>query len=902
LPVIVCIPLFLAINLFGQASLDSTAEAKIPATVLPVAAPDQALEAPPRAEPTAGQVDQELAARRSEEEGLDRMIKALKFKESAPNRFAADLFDVRQRGIALTEGGISDDYVLGVGDKLQLNLYGSANVSLPVQVDGRGTIPIPRIGPIRVGGIELGKARQMVQSKVNQALARSTVDLEVIKLREIRVFVLGEVYKPGSFLVPSLSSLVNVLSLTGGPTASGSFRDIRVLRGGRRIRSFDLYPFRSDGVGNPNFMLQSGDVVFVPLSGPQVSLEGGFRRIVQAGAQGDDPNRISLFGDETERKQVETERENLLRQISAVEMQLGVEPSDMKDADTQAPVDAAASTAANAPELQGRLDALNKRLEALWERNRGDHRLRPTSRTDAGPEDDGLPAWIRQSQNQGRAPSMIFELRPGEMLQDLVDFAGGILPEAQGSDLVLRSKLAGGIVQARTLPPNGLSIPGHDGDVVSAFPTRSRLGNVVSLVGWVRMPGTFARRDGMRVADLVQGETQLLPDSYLPKAELFRKSEDGRTSYIPLDLGKAMAGDAVSNLLLEDRDRLEVYRLSDFRRMETVTVSGPIARPGTFELREGMRASDLLLWAGLPAKNANLLSADLARTVPGGGNQITSLDLARLLPTEKDAPVDLKDDAINPLLKPDDSLTLFEKPDYRVHRTVAIEGLVGKPGTYTLDSDHVMLSQILVRAGGFLPNAMPRAAIFLRQTGTWNESVSKNSTFSVDPAAQGANQILERLSETLRQPNTGQLLRSPVLHGIAAGHMNRMVVDFDAILKGDSMADIELRNGDQILIPAGTECAYVVGEAASPFGAYKLEKGDTVDNLLARAGGLTRNADTSNIRLLKANGLILDSHVRGKGVEAGDTILIPQRIKRDTSWQENMTALIPMALLLNAFK
>jgi protein involved in polysaccharide export with SLBB domain len=363
-----------------------------------------------------------------------------------------------------------------------------------------------------------------------------------------------------------------------------------------------------------------------------------------------------------------------------------------------------------------------------------------------------------------------------------------------------------------------------------------------------------------------------------------------------------MAGDAVSNLLLEDRDRLEVYRLSDFRRMETVTVSGPIARPGTFELREGMRASDLLLWAGLPAKNANLLSADLARTVPGGGNQITSLDLARLLPTEKDAPVDLKDDAINPLLKPDDSLTLFEKPDYRVHRTVAIEGLVGKPGTYTLDSDHVMLSQILVRAGGFLPNAMPRAAIFLRQTGTWNESVSKNSTFSVDPAAQGANQILERLSETLRQPNTGQLLRSPVLHGIAAGHMNRMVVDFDAILKGDSMADIELRNGDQILIPAGTECAYVVGEAASPFGAYKLEKGDTVDNLLARAGGLTRNADTSNIRLLKANGLILDSHVRGKGVEAGDTILIPQRIKRDTSWQENMTALIPMALLLNAFK
>jgi protein involved in polysaccharide export with SLBB domain len=867
-----------------------------------MAAPDQALQAPPRPEPGAGQVDQELAARRSEEEGLDRMIKALKFKENAPNRFAADLFDVRQRGIALTEGGISDDYVLGVGDRLRLDLYGSANVSLPVQVDGRGTIPIPRIGPIRVGGIELGKARQMVQSKVNQALARSTVDLEVIKLREIRIFVLGEVYQPGSFLVPSLSSLVNVLGLTGGPTASGSFRDIRVLRGGRRIRSFDLYPFRSDGTGNPNFMLQSGDVVFVPLSGPQVSLEGGFRRIVQAGDQGGDPNRTSLFGDADERKRVETEREELLRQINAVELQLGVEPSDRKDADTQAPVDAAASTAANAPELQGRLDALNKRLEALWERNRGDHRLRPTSRTDAGPEDDGLPAWIRQTQNQGRAPSMLFEFRPGEVLQNLVDFAGGILPEAQGCDLVLRRKMPGGVVQARTLPADGLGIPGRDGDVVSAFPTRSRLGNVVSLVGWVRMPGTFARRDGMRVADLLQGETQLLPDSYLPKAELFRKTEDGRTSYVSLDLGKAMAGDAASNLLLEDRDRLEIYRLSDFRRMETVTVSGPIARPGTFELREGMRASDLLLWAGLPEKNANLLSADLARTVPGGGNRIMSLDLARLLPTEKEAPVDLKDDAINPLLKPDDSLTLFEQPDYRIHRTVTIKGLVGKPGTYTLDSDHVMLSQILARAGGFLPAAIPKAAIFLRPTGALHESLNPKSTITVDPATQGVNQILERLSETLRQPTTGQLLKSPVLHGIAAGNMNRMVVDFDAMLKGDPKADVELRNGDQILIPAGTDCAYVVGEAASPFGVYKLEKGDTVDRLLSRAGGLTRNADTSNIRLLKANGLILDSHVRRKDVEAGDTILIPQRIKRDTTWQENMSALIPLALLVNALK
>ena len=92
----------------------------------------------------------------------------------------------------------------------------------------------------------------------------------------------------------------------------------------------------------------------------------------------------------------------------------------------------------------------------------------------------------------------------------------------------------------------------------------------------------------------------------------------------------------------------------------------------------------------------------------------------------------------------------------------------------------------------------------------------------------------------------------------------------------------------------------MVGETASPFGTYKLVAGMRVKDLLDLAGGTTRNADTSNIRLLKANGQIQDHGVRGLGVEPGDTVLVPQRIRRDTSWQENLAALTPLALILNA--
>jgi protein involved in polysaccharide export with SLBB domain len=94
----------------------------------------------------------------------------------------------------------------------------------------------------------------------------------------------------------------------------------------------------------------------------------------------------------------------------------------------------------------------------------------------------------------------------------------------------------------------------------------------------------------------------------------------------------------------------------------------------------------------------------------------------------------------------------------------------------------------------------------------------------------------------------------------------------------------------------------VVGETASPFAAFQVAQGMTVKDLLAMAGGPTRNADKGNIRLLKADGRIVDSWVKGKRVEAGDAVLVPQRIRNDVAWQSTLAALTPLAILINAFK
>jgi len=94
----------------------------------------------------------------------------------------------------------------------------------------------------------------------------------------------------------------------------------------------------------------------------------------------------------------------------------------------------------------------------------------------------------------------------------------------------------------------------------------------------------------------------------------------------------------------------------------------------------------------------------------------------------------------------------------------------------------------------------------------------------------------------------------------------------------------------------------IIGETATPFAFYKVKKGMRVGDLLKLAGGTTRNADTWNIRLLKADGRIVDNWVNRQKVEPGDAVLVPQVVHRATNWQENLAALTPLAILINAIR
>ncbi len=428
--------------------------------------------------------------------------------------------------------------------------------------------------------------------------------------------------------------------------------------------------------------------------------------------------------------------------------------------------------------------------------------------------------------------------------------------------------------------------------------------------GFVAVPERFSYREGMRVSDLlaVGGEGgQLLPGTFRLRGEILRTHADGRTELFSFDVDRALKGDPAHNLALRPRDRIELGNVADLRLAKRVTILGPFTRPGVFDWHEGMRAADLIYRAGVPKLSAGRHYAELASMEDGNTSSVVRLDLARLLSTEERSAVDLDDDRVNPRLRPYDQITIYENPDFRMHRTVTVLGQVRRPGPYVIQEDRFTLRQLIDRAGGLTRDAMPTGGIFLRS------SLEPRDLSARDPGAgdpdgpvgrnfAAMNSILQRLNETKRVRDSGALESSPLLHGLLQGDLNRMIVDFPAVLKGDPRQDVALLDGDQVFIPRRTDSVCVVGEVASSYSTFHVRPGDRVRDVLRLAGGYTRNADQRQVRLLKADGRVIDSRVERTGIEPGDALLVPQRIRKDVPWQDTLLAMTPIAILYNAIR
>jgi protein involved in polysaccharide export with SLBB domain len=175
------------------------------------------------------------------------------------------------------------NYVIGTGDQLLIDIYGYSEASYQLTVSPEGSINIPYAGITQIGGLTVEAATAKIKSKLSpiySGLANGNTKLSVAigNIRSIKVILTGEVAKPGTYTLPSLATLFNALYSSGGPTDNGSFRNIEVVRNGKKIATLDVYDFLLKGDLKNNIRLQDQDIIRIPVYSKRVEIVGEIKR------------------------------------------------------------------------------------------------------------------------------------------------------------------------------------------------------------------------------------------------------------------------------------------------------------------------------------------------------------------------------------------------------------------------------------------------------------------------------------------------------------------------------------------------------------------------------------------------------------------------------------------------
>lgn len=799
------------------------------------------------------QAADKVEIRRSYEEFM-RESKPLEVSTSNLQQFGYDLFASEPNSFAPgIDVPVPPEYVLGPGDEIKVQLFGKDNKDLVMTVDREGAVSFPQIGPISVAGLDFAQAKALLAEQIKQKMIGVSASITMGQLRSIRIFALGDVYRPGSYTVSGLATLSSALFASGGVKKIGSLRSIELKRNGRKVATIDLYDFLLKGDTSKDVRLLPGDVVFVPSIGKTVSIAGEVVRpaIYEIKNEKSVSDILKLAGglmpkaylDKAMIERVDAKGEQKVINLSL----LGGGSSEPVRSGDVIKVFSGTEFENNQILMIGNLKRPGK---YAWESGMHISSL-ITSIDDLLPETFLDYGVIEREARDTREPMMI-RFKLGEL----------IAPQAKGSAVDIA-------LQAR--------------DRIYVFKRASfRQQPEVSITGSVQTPGQYEYKRNMRLADLVLAAGGVLRETDLGFVEVYRTDPGTRdVQLIKVNLALAMAADAVNDIVLQDLDRVVVHSIYETRERENVAVMGEVHHPGTFALGLGMRISDLIFAAGNITEMAYLKNAEVTRYTVENGNKRVSEHIAVNLEAVLGG-----DAQANLLLQPYDVLNIRRVSNWRVAEQVVVSGEVAHPGSYPIEEGE-SLSTLLKRVGGFTDQAYLRAAVFSRESvrqeqERQKEELAQRMDFELAAQQQIASDVRDA-SLRAQQESALESAKRLMQKFKSAESTGRIVIRLSEISKLEgSEFDVKLRNGDRLFVPKRPDEVLVVGEVYN-HSAVLFDPDYSRDDYLRQAGP-TRIADTSAIYLVRADGSI---EVGSGGwfsssskIQPGDTIVVPQDLER----------------------
>ena len=505
--------------------------------------------------------------------------------------FGYELFNQRVSTFAPgSDVPVPANYVVGPGDQLNVQLYGSQNRNLRLTVGRDGRLNFPDLGPIDVAGKSFDTVAGEIESRVSRQIIGTQASVSMGVPRSIQVFVMGETRKPGAYTVSGLATMTSALYASGGISTTGSLRDIQLKRRGATVQRLDLYELLLRGDTSTDAALLPGDVVFIPPAGATAAVSGEVRRPAIYELKGNatlsglldlaggltseaDSSRISVVRNATDRKRVA----------------FSVSLDD--NAARKAPV--ANGDVVRVARLRPTIDS-GVVLEG--------HVFRP-----------GVVAWHEGMRISELIPSFD-ELMPNADL-------GYVLVRRESAAekklTVLSADLAAALKEPGSL--NDLILAPRDRVMVFDFQAGRRLlidpvlyelrrqstldqpTQIVGINGRVKAAGDYPLEPEMRISDLLRAGGNLDPSAFSGSAELLRLNRldsERQGELLQIDLAGVLRGDAAADILLQPFDVLTIKELPEWSARESVVLRGEVRFPGTYPIRRGETLRSVLERAG----------------------------------------------------------------------------------------------------------------------------------------------------------------------------------------------------------------------------------------------------------------------------------------------------------------
>ena len=462
---------------------------------------------------------------------------------------------------------------------------------------------------------------------------------------------------------------------------------------------------------------------------------------------------------------------------------------------------------------------------------------------------------------------MYYEMLDNESLAQLLKYAGGFAGNAYKEDvrLIRNGKREREIYTLNAAEQQEFILA--DGDSVSVDSIMPTFANMVEVRGAVYRPGQFQMNGRVNtVKQLVECAGGLKDDAFMNRAILNRRNPNNTMENLAINLENLMNG-TDEDIALRKNDVLLIPSLFDMREIQTVTIFGEVAFPGTYEYVDNMSIEDFIVNAGGLTEAASSAKVDVARRVKNSWATSASDTISHTYSFALSDGLVVEGEP-NFTLKPFDEVYVRKSPGYFKQENVTVEGEVLFGGTYALEKKNQRLSELVANAGGLTPQANIKGARLERM-------MTDEEKLRLESSIETAIQMAENKKDSVA-----------IRRNMMSQTTYPVGIELDKALdKPGSDADITLRSGDRLIIPQYSNTVKVNGEVMyANTVAYKGGKG--LKYYINQAGGYNDNAKKSNVYIVYMNGTVAKPGVCQRSVvEPGCEIVVPTKEER-----ERMTA------------